>query len=345
MRRLRVVRGCDAASGCFSAPEAVAPRSRTPDSRIPAPQTPAPPDRALPHPRYLSARHRSRRARNEITQVRPHRLAGRRDRLRDVGAGRLDRLRRRRSRSRRCSSRSSSAATSSTPPGRYGDGHSERLLGRARRATSRQARSTPRPRSRRRTCSGRRAAASRSTTVFPPDHIREYAEKSLANLGLPHIDLLQFHVWEDAWADDDRWQRAMDDLKREGLVRAVGVSVNRWEPGNVLRDAAHRPRRRGAGDLQHLRPGARGRAVPALPRAGRRRDRARPVRRGDAHRHADEGRRRWPEGDWRSTYFVPENLIPTRGARRRAQAARARRARRCPTWRCASSSRTPTSTS
>ena len=26
----------------------------------------------------------------------------------------------------------------------------------------------------------------------------------------------------------------MDDLQREGLIRAVGVSVNRWEPDNVL---------------------------------------------------------------------------------------------------------------
>lgn len=69
---------------------------------------------------------------------------------------------------------------------------------------------------------------------FPPDHIREYAEKSLANLGLPHIDLLQFHVWEDAWARDERWQRAMDQLKSEGIIRAVGVSVNRWEPTQVV---------------------------------------------------------------------------------------------------------------
>ncbi len=67
---------------------------------------------------------------------------------------------------------------------------------------------------------------------FPPDHIREYAEKSLENLGLPHIDLLQFHVWEDTWTDDRRWQRAMDDLKAQGLVKAVGISVNRWEPEN-----------------------------------------------------------------------------------------------------------------
>ena len=32
----------------------------------------------------------------------------------------------------------------------------------------------------------------------------------------------------------------MDDLKREGLIRAVGVSVNRWEPWNVAGDAADR---------------------------------------------------------------------------------------------------------
>ena len=71
--------------------------------------------------------------------------------------------------------------------------------------------------------------------TFPASHIREYTEKSLANLGVAAIDLQQFHVWSDAWADDDEWQRAVDDLKREKLVRAIGISVNRWEPGNVLR--------------------------------------------------------------------------------------------------------------
>ena len=57
---------------------------------------------------------------------------------------------------------------------------------------------------------------------FPPDHIREYAERSLTNLGLPQIDLLQFHVWEDAWAGDERWQRAVEDLKAEGIVGGSG---------------------------------------------------------------------------------------------------------------------------
>src|SRR3954468_13802150 len=71
--------------------------------------------------------------------------------------------------------------------------------------------------------------------AYPADHIREYTEKSLRNLGVATIDLQQFHVWSDTWATDDRWQRAIDDLKREGLVRAIGISVNRRQPANVLR--------------------------------------------------------------------------------------------------------------
>jgi aryl-alcohol dehydrogenase-like predicted oxidoreductase len=74
--------------------------------------------------------------------------------------------------------------------------------------------------------------------TYPPDHIRACTEKSLANLGVGSIDLQQFHVWSDAWSDDGGWQRAVDDLKREKLVRAVGISVNRWEASNVLRALA-----------------------------------------------------------------------------------------------------------
>ena len=41
--------------------------------------------------------------------------------------------------------------------------------------------------------------------VFPADYIREYAEKSLANLGMETVDLLQLHVWQDDWAQDGDW--------------------------------------------------------------------------------------------------------------------------------------------
>ena len=72
------------------------------------------------------------------------------------------------------------------------------------------------------------------TDVFPADYVVASTERSLENLGLDCVDLQQFHVWTDAWALDDRWQRAVDDLKSQKLVRGVGISVNRWQPANVL---------------------------------------------------------------------------------------------------------------
>jgi aryl-alcohol dehydrogenase-like predicted oxidoreductase len=70
--------------------------------------------------------------------------------------------------------------------------------------------------------------------VFPADYIREYTEISLRNLGTSSMDLQQFHVWDDSWAADPSWQRAVTALKDEGLVKAIGISINRWQPANVL---------------------------------------------------------------------------------------------------------------
>jgi aryl-alcohol dehydrogenase-like predicted oxidoreductase len=41
-------------------------------------------------------------------------------------------------------------------------------------------------------------------------------------------------VWDDRWTVDDGWKRAVEDLKRAGKIRGFGISINRWEPGNVL---------------------------------------------------------------------------------------------------------------
>lgn len=70
---------------------------------------------------------------------------------------------------------------------------------------------------------------------FPASHIIEYTEKSLKNLNVDQIDLQQFHVWEDAWADQDEWKMAIEKLSKEGKVAHWGVSVNRWEPNNCLK--------------------------------------------------------------------------------------------------------------
>src|SRR5690606_16363564 len=69
---------------------------------------------------------------------------------------------------------------------------------------------------------------------FPYDHIIEYTEKSLKNMDVEQIDLQQFHVWEDSWADIKEWQRAVEKLKQDGKVAHFGISVNRWEPNNCI---------------------------------------------------------------------------------------------------------------
>lgn len=115
----------------------------------------------------------------------------------------------------------------------YGDGRSEKILGalmKRRRGAPFFAASKIAPKNR--TWPSRRGMP--IDDVFPADYIRSSTEATLRNLGLQRIDLMQFHVWEDAWVKDLWWQRECEALKREGLVRAFGISVNRWEPWNVL---------------------------------------------------------------------------------------------------------------
>jgi aryl-alcohol dehydrogenase-like predicted oxidoreductase len=146
--------------------------------------------------------------------------------------------------------------------------------------------------------------------VFPADFIRQSLDVSMKNLGQTSIDLLQFHVWEDAWATDDRWHKAVDDLKKQGLIRAIGVSVNRWEPANMLRTL-----RTGLIDAvqviynifdqnpeDELFPLCRELKVAVIARV--------PFDEGTLTGTLTK-QSKWPAGDWRNTYFVPENLIPS----------------------------------
>lgn len=191
----------------------------------------------------------------------------------------------------------------------YGAGHSERLLGQLVRANpdTRLYTATKVP-------PMNRAWPARPEyalgDVFPADHIREFAERSLTNLGTQALDLLQFHVWDDSWAAEDEWQRAVDDLRREGLVHAIGISINRWEPANSLETI-----RTGLVDAvqviynifdqapeDELFPLCRELDIAVIARV--------PFDEGSLTGTLTK-ETRWPEGDWRNTYFVRENLEPT----------------------------------
>ncbi len=142
---------------------------------------------------------------------------------------------------------------------------------------------------------------------FPPDHIEEYVIKSLENLGLDSVDLIQFHVWEDSWVEDDRWVKMMDSLKSQGLIHAVGISINRWEPWNGVRAVQS-----GMIDAvqviynifdqnpeDELFPACKDNDVAVIARV--------PFDEGSLTGNLTLDST-WPEGDWRNSYFVPENL-------------------------------------
>ncbi len=146
--------------------------------------------------------------------------------------------------------------------------------------------------------------------TFPYDHMIDYTGRTLKNLGLDHVDLMQVHVWDDSWADDERWQRAVQDLKRQGKIRAFGISVNRWEPDNVIKTL-----RTGLVDAvqviynifdqnpdDHLFPVCKELNVAVIARV--------PFDEGSLIGNLTKDSH-WPEGDWRNTYFVPENLSQT----------------------------------
>jgi aryl-alcohol dehydrogenase-like predicted oxidoreductase len=191
----------------------------------------------------------------------------------------------------------------------YGTGRSERLLGEARRlyphAPMFIATKIP-PKNMRWPARPEYAVGE----TYPADHIREYTEKSLENLDVETIDLQQFHVWSDAWSVDEHWQRAVQDLKDTGLIRAFGISVNRWEPTNVMAalqsgvvdsvQVVYNIFDQAAED--ELFPYCHAHGIAIIARVP-----------------FDEGsltdtltlESRWPEGDWRNLYFTPERLKDT----------------------------------
>jgi aryl-alcohol dehydrogenase-like predicted oxidoreductase len=188
----------------------------------------------------------------------------------------------------------------------YGEGHSEALIGQIVRNNPRVKlyAATKIPPKNRQWPSRREFSLD---DCFPPDYIQEYVDRSLQNLGLDQVDLIQFHTWEDSWLDDERWVKKMDELKRQGKIQAVGISINRWEPWNGVRAV-----RSGLIDAvqviynifdqspeDELFPACQEMDVGVIARVP-----------------FDEGtltgnltlQSAWPDGDWRNTYFVSDNL-------------------------------------
>ncbi|HDZ06518.1 hypothetical protein LCGC14_0052930 [marine sediment metagenome] len=143
---------------------------------------------------------------------------------------------------------------------------------------------------------------------YPTEHIVEYTHKTLKNLRLEQIDLMQFHTWDDVWSDREEWQRAIEDLKASGKIAAMGISMNRWEPENGIKAL-----KTGLLDavqviynifdqapIDTLFPLCKEMDIATIARV--------PFDEGTLTGTITK-ETTFPEGDWRGTYFVPENLI------------------------------------
>ena len=145
---------------------------------------------------------------------------------------------------------------------------------------------------------------------YPPSHIEEFLHKSLQNAGVESFDLFQIHTWNDDWADDDSWSDMLDSLKRQGLIRASGISINRWEPWNGVKAVL-------SGKIDSVQviynifdqnpedelfPACKEMNVAVIARV--------PFDEGTLTGTMTK-ETTFPPDDWRSGYFTPENLIPS----------------------------------
>jgi aryl-alcohol dehydrogenase-like predicted oxidoreductase len=115
----------------------------------------------------------------------------------------------------------------------YGEGRSERLVGRVVRERPETVHVATKVPPKNRIWPAEEGSALEE--VFPPGYVRECAEQSLRNLGMDTVDLLQLHVWNDHWADSTELVEEVDELRSSGKIRFFGISINDHQPANGLR--------------------------------------------------------------------------------------------------------------
>jgi aryl-alcohol dehydrogenase-like predicted oxidoreductase len=146
--------------------------------------------------------------------------------------------------------------------------------------------------------------------VFPADHVLAHADLIRHALGVDTIDLLQFHVWDDSWTDRKEFRDSIERLKRDKVIHAFGLSLNRWQPTNGIKAI-----RTGLVDAvqviynlfdqnpeDELFPLCEELNIGVIARV--------PLDEGSLGGKITRDTT-FPEGDWRKGYFNPKNLAIT----------------------------------
>ena len=99
----------------------------------------------------------------------------------------------------------------------YGDGRSEKFIGEIIKSTSEKIYIT--------TKLGRRVRGTNYPKGFKGEHMEEFVDRSLTNLGVECIDLVQLHVPPIEDLQKKETYEIMDNLVKKGKIEHYGVSV------------------------------------------------------------------------------------------------------------------------
>jgi aryl-alcohol dehydrogenase-like predicted oxidoreductase len=114
----------------------------------------------------------------------------------------------------------------------YGDGRSERIIGRVLRQRSEAVfvatKTPPAP------GPWPPTPYCRANERYAESYLRASVEERLRNLGCECLDLLQLHTWTRAWNSEPRPFEALRRLQAEGKVRFIGVSTPEHDQNSVI---------------------------------------------------------------------------------------------------------------
>lgn len=146
--------------------------------------------------------------------------------------------------------------------------------------------------------------------IYPHDWVIARAEEIRAHTGLETINLLQFHTWDDSLIHHKELQDTIAELKDRKFCEGIGISCNTFDADNGIEAI-----RSGLIDSVQLVYNIFTREAEDAVFAACREHNVAVI----ARVPLDEGSlagtltpdTTFPEGDWRNTYFAPENLKPT----------------------------------
>ena len=116
----------------------------------------------------------------------------------------------------------------------YGDGRSERTIGRLLKERNQQGTLTVATKTQPAAGEWPPSPYDLAEECYPEKYLRENVEQRLKNLGTECIDLLQLHTWTRAWNANPTPLLTLEKLRKEGKIRFFGLSTPEHDQNCVV---------------------------------------------------------------------------------------------------------------